>query len=57
MLAIAFVHNGYTEVQISALPVVAVYGKYQQVYVVRFLKYGVLAAMDMDIVYAIVANI
>jgi len=57
MLAIAFVHNGYTEARISVPQDVAVYGKSLLAYVVHSLKYGVQAVMGMGIAFAIVANI
>jgi hypothetical protein len=51
---IAFAQSGFLEVQISVLPDVAVNGKCQLVCVERILKYGALAEMDMEHVYAIV---
>jgi hypothetical protein len=57
MLAIAFVHSGYTEVQTNVLQDVAVNGHLLLVCAEHFLKHGVLAETDMAIAYVIVASI
>jgi hypothetical protein len=56
MHVIAFVHNGYLEVQISVQPAVAVNGKCQLVCVEHFLKHGVQAETGMARACAIVAH-